>query len=194
MVESQHRMLTGPLGLTHVHAVMGISMGGMQTFQWVVSYPNFMDRAIPIVGTPRLTPYDTLLWEAERHAIEADAAWKNGDYAQRPAAAMRTVGDIHKLALSTPADYVRQNSGKDMRAVLAADEKATLDGMDTNDWYRQLEAMLGHDIFRAFQGNAARAAAAVKARVTVVVATQDHMVNPIPAMEFARALKAPVVE
>jgi homoserine O-acetyltransferase len=146
------------------------------------------------VGTPKLAPYDTLLWESERHAIEADAAWKNGDYAQRPVAAMRTVGDIHKLALSTPADYVKNNRGKDMRTILAADEKATLDSMDTNDWYRQLEAMLGHDIFRAFQGDAARAAATVKARVTIIVASQDHMVNPIPAIEFARVLKAPVVE
>jgi homoserine O-acetyltransferase len=194
MVESQHRLLTGPLGLNHLRAVMGISMGGMQTFQWMVAYPDFLDRAIPIVGTPRLTPYDTLLWEAERHAIEADAAWKNGDYAQRPAAAMRTVSDIHELALSTPAHYVEQYRGKEMRAVLAADEKATLDGMDTNDWYRQLEAMLGHDIFRAFQGDAARAAATVKARVTVIVAAQDHMVNPLPARDFARALKATIVE
>ena len=95
MVESQHQMLTKTLGLTHVHAVMGISMGGMQTFQWMVAYPDFLDRAVPIVGTPRMTPYDTLLWEAERHAIEADAAWKNGEYTQRPAAAMRTVSDIH---------------------------------------------------------------------------------------------------
>jgi homoserine O-acetyltransferase/O-succinyltransferase len=194
MVESQHRLLTGPLGLPHVHAVMGISMGGMQTFQWMLTYPDFLDRAIPIVGTPKLTPYDTLLWEAERHAIEADAAWKNGKYTQRPAAAMRTVGDIHKLALSTPADYVTKNRGKDMPTILAADEKATLDSMDTNDWYRQLEAMLGHDIFRAFQGDPARAAAAVKARVTVIVATQDHMVNPLPAMEFGRVLKAQIVE
>jgi homoserine O-acetyltransferase len=194
MVESQHRLLTGSLGLNHVHAVMGISMGGTQTFQWMVAYPDFLDRAVPIVGTPRLTPYDTLLWEAERHAIEADAAWKNGEYAQRPTAAMRTVSDIHKLALSTPADYVRQNRDKEMRLVLAADEKATLDGMDTNDWYRQLEAMLAHDIFRVFKGDAGRAAALVKARVTVIVAAQDHMVNPLPAKEFGQTLKATIVE
>jgi homoserine O-acetyltransferase len=194
MVESQHRLLTGPLGLTHVHAVMGISMGGMQTFQWMVAYPDFMDRAIPIVGTPRLTPYDTLLWEAERHAIEADAAWKNGEYTQRPVAAMRTVSDIHKLALSTPINYVHLNQTRDMRTVLAADEKSTLELMDTNDWYRQLEAMLGHDIFRQFGGDAGRAAAAVKARVTVIVSAQDHMVNPIPATEFGRPLKATIVE
>jgi homoserine O-acetyltransferase len=194
MVESQHRLLTGHLHLAHLRAVLGISMGGMQTFQWMLSYPDFMDRAIPIVGTPKLTPYDLLLWEAERHAIEADAEWKHGDYAQRPVAAMRAVSDIHNLALSTPERYIEVNRGKPFAEMLAAAEESTLEGCDTNDWYRQLEAMLAQDVFRTFGGDAARAGNAVKARVTVVVATRDHMVNPQPALAFARTLHAAIVE
>jgi homoserine O-acetyltransferase/O-succinyltransferase len=194
MVESQHRLVTEVLHLNHLRAVMGISMGGMQTFEWMAAYPDFMDRAIPMVGSPRLMPFDVLLWQAEIHAIEADANWKNGDYTARPAAAMRTVSDIHNLALATPAYYGRQNAGKDMSAVLAAAEKAALDQADPNDYYRQLQAMLGHDVFRKFGGDPKRAAAAVKARVTVIVATQDHMVNPGPALEFAGLLKASIVQ
>jgi homoserine O-acetyltransferase len=194
MVESQHRLATEVLHLNHLRAVMGISMGGMQTFEWMVAYPDFMDRAIPIVGSPRLMPFDVLLWQSEIHAIEADPNWKNGDYTQRPAAAMRTVSDISHLALTTPAKYGRDNAGKDMSAVLAADAKTQLDAVDTNDHYRQLQAMLGHDIFRRFGGDPKRAAAAIKARVTAIIATQDHMVNPGPAREFAGALKATVVE
>jgi homoserine acetyltransferase len=34
MVESQHRLLTEVLGITQLHAVMGISMGGMQAIEW----------------------------------------------------------------------------------------------------------------------------------------------------------------
>ena len=194
MVESQYRLSTEVLGLKHLHAVLGISMGGMQTFQWMAAHPDFLDRAVPIVGSPKLTPYDLLLWQAEVHAIEADANWNGGDYTTRPVAAMRTVSDIHNLALSTPANYVRQNRGKDFDAVLAAAEKATIEGMDTNDWYRQLQAMIGHDIFRPFGGDPVRAAAAVKAKVTVIVAANDHMVNPLPALEFARQLHAVTIE
>ena len=194
MVESQHRLATEVLHLNHLRAVMGISMGGMQTFEWMTRYPDFMDRAIPIVGSPRLMPFDVLLWQAEIHAIEADPNWKHGDYTGRPAAAMRTVSDISNLALTTPAWYGRQNAGKDMSAVLASAGKAQLDQVDTNDHYRQLQAMLGQDVFRRFGGDPKRAAKAIKAGVTVIVATQDHMVNPGPAREFAGVLKAPIVE
>jgi homoserine O-acetyltransferase/O-succinyltransferase len=194
MVESQHRLLTEHLHLNHVHAVIGISMGGMQTFQWILAYPDFMDRAVPIVGTPRLTPYDLLLWEAEKHAIEEAAEWKNGDYTERPAKAMATVSDIHNLALSTPEHYIELNPGGNFSEKLAAAEDDTLRGFDTNNWYRQLQAMIGQDIYHAFGDDPERAAGAVKAKTTVVVATRDHMVNPQPALEFARLIHADVVQ
>ena len=51
------------LEIDHLYAVTGISMGGMQTYQWMASYPAFFDKAIPIVGTPKLSIYDGLSYE-----------------------------------------------------------------------------------------------------------------------------------
>src|SRR5271169_3624841 len=56
MVETQHELLTRVFGIHHLKAVMGISMGGMQTFRCIVAYPDCMDKRIPIVGSPRLAP------------------------------------------------------------------------------------------------------------------------------------------
>ena len=53
MVESQFRLVTEHLKLDHLLAVSGASMGGMQTLQWGVSHPDFMDALID--GDPSAT-------------------------------------------------------------------------------------------------------------------------------------------
>ncbi len=103
MVNSQHQMLTQTLHINHLKAVMGISMGGMQTFQWMVSYPDFIDKAIPIVGSPRLAPFDLLLWQTENAAITNDPVWNHGDYTEQPALTLLT--GLEGLAIGTPDKF-----------------------------------------------------------------------------------------
>ncbi len=194
MVNAEYKLATERLGLKHLRAVIGISMGGMQTFQWMVSYPEFMDKAIPVVGSPKLTSYDLLLWTAEEHAIEADAAWNHGDYASMPVAGMRTAMDIHILNLTTPAYRVAQTPPDKFPAFLAQSEQDLMKSFDANDWIRQLQAMMAQDVSKPFAGSMEKAAAAVRAQVLVIPATQDHMVNPTPALNFARLLHAQTLE
>ena len=49
MVESQYRLLKEKFCLDHVVAVIGPSMGGMQTLQWGASHPDYMDALVAIV-------------------------------------------------------------------------------------------------------------------------------------------------
>jgi len=84
MVRAQYRLATETLHLKHLHAVVGISMGGMQTFEWMVDYPDFMDVAIPIVGSTRMTSYDLLFWNLEDELIRSDPGWHDGDYEKPP--------------------------------------------------------------------------------------------------------------
>lgn len=100
MVNSQHALLTRELHFTYVKAVMGISMGGLQTFQWMVSYPDFMDKAIAITGSPRPAPSDLFLFYALLHALDQADDLSPGS--QAAVAAMRTVAAIVNFANATP--------------------------------------------------------------------------------------------
>lgn len=194
MVNAEYRLVTERLGLKHLHAVMGVSMGGFQTFEWLVAYPDFMDKAIPIVGTPRKSASDLLLSTAEEHAIESDPEWNNGNYTSTPAAGMRLVADIHTMNLRTP-EYLATHVPPDQFAeFLARAEKETVNGFDANDWLRQLQASKRQDISRHFGGSMEKAAAAVRAQVLIIVATQDHMVNPAAPLAFAKLIHAQTLE
>ena len=194
MVNAEHQLVEKVLNIPHLRGVIGISMGGMQTFQWIVAYPGFMDRAIPIVGSPKLTSYDLLLWQAGIHAIQADVNWKGGDYTSPPEAGLRTLADIDGLAIETPSYRVRETKPEDFKKFIEKSEHDTIHGFDANNWIRQASAMMGHDVSRPFGGDMRKAAASVKARVLVIVGLQDHMVNPQPALAFARLLQAHTLE
>lgn len=185
MVNSQHYLATGKLGITHVWAVMGISMGGMQAFQWMVAYPDFMDRVIPIVGSPRLCTSDVLLWSAEAAAIRSDKDWKGGEYLSPPT--LRAARLMHQYALETPAYRNLKTRPESARAFLE-ETAGKPERMDANDWLRQLEAMLSQDIYRPFGGSVEAATRSVRAKVLIVAATQDHMVAPDEALRFAETL------
>ena len=52
MVELQHRLIADELHVSHLHVVMGTSMGGMQTWMWGERYPQMMDALVPLASLP----------------------------------------------------------------------------------------------------------------------------------------------
>jgi homoserine O-acetyltransferase len=186
MVNTQHEVLTKVLYLNHLQAVIGISMGGMQTFQWMVSYPDFMDKAIPIVGSPQLAPYDLILWQAQVDTIMNDRGWNKGNYSQNPARAAEA--EFGALVLTTPENYNKHMTRRQVFEELEKQKKQT--GFDANDKIRQAQAMIALDVTEPFAGSMERAAAAVKARVFVIVARLDHVVTPGPAIAFAGLIRS----
>jgi homoserine O-acetyltransferase len=194
MVESEHRLSTEVLHLSHLRAVMGISMGGMQTFEWAAAYPNFMDLAIPMAGSPQSTSFDKLLWTAQIDAIELDPAWNHGHPTGPLSRGFALSGEIGSMNLTSPADRVAHTSSQDFDAFLAKLRKdAKGDGGTASDQIRQRQAIIALDIPSEFGMTLGQLAKHVRAKFLVVVSPQDHMVNPTPALDFATANGAPVV-
>ena len=79
MVQAQRRLIDH-LGIKKLLAVVGGSMGGMQVLQWMVSYPERIQAAIPIATTMKHTPQQIAFNEVGRQAVMADPDWRNGDY------------------------------------------------------------------------------------------------------------------
>src|SRR6202522_1731900 len=83
-VEAVHRLLTEELKVPHLKAVIGFSMGAQQAFQWAVSYPDFMDRAVATSGTAKTYGHGTVRLESEITAITTDETFHGGDYTAEP--------------------------------------------------------------------------------------------------------------
>ncbi len=194
MVESEHRLALEILHLSHLHAVMGISMGGMQTFEWAAAHPDFMDVAISMAGSPQSTSFDKLLWTAEIDAIELDPAWNHANPTGPLSRGFALSEEIDSMNLTSPADRVAHTSPKDFYAFLAELRKnAKGDGGTASDRIRQRQAIIALDIPDEFGITLAQLAKRVRTQFLVIVSPQDHMVNSTPALEFAAANGAPVL-
>jgi len=189
MVTSQYQLLTTKFGIKHLHAVMGISMGGFQTFQWAVSYPDFMNHLIAIVATPQPSSYDLVEWSIMRSIIEADTAFHGGRYKVNPIIATGTL--YTQLNSMTPPAIIKGMSRSAALAYMKYTETAKVH--DWNDTYYQLKALLDHDIAKPYSGSLAEAAKQVKAKMTIIVEQQDHLCNPQPATEFSKLLPAKLI-
>ncbi|MBI4876843.1 MAG: alpha/beta fold hydrolase [Acidobacteria bacterium] len=190
MVNTQRRLVTEVFGIKQLHAVAGISMGGMQAFEWAVSYPKAMERAIPIVGTPRLASTDLLLWTAEMRAIQEHRDYRGGNYDRPPD--LQALSLIHAYALTTPR-YRAERTSRDQFPAYLKEALGRNAGFDANDRIRQLEAMLAHDVAAPYNGSLARAAIEVRAAMLIIVAGRDHMVNSAPAIEFSKLIRTPAI-
>jgi homoserine O-acetyltransferase len=194
MVESEHRLATEVLHLTHLHAVMGISMGGMQTFEWVVAYPDFMDVGVPMAGSPQSTSYDQLLWTTQMDALRLDPEWKSGLGTQPMSAGFAVYNEIGNMNVTSPAFRVAKTSPRDFDKFIEKTRKEnTINAATACDSIRQREAINALDIPGEFGETMEQAAKGVHAKLLVVISPEDHMVNPTPALAFAGMMGAPVV-
>jgi len=177
MVNSQYDLLVNHLGIEHVHIIMGISLGGTQTFEWLVAYPEFMDKAIPITGTPKPSFYDIHF-----NKIQLDLLEEAGSNEKRLDFANKKAYDIFKLNIRTPSYITRTQSLESPRM------------LRPGDYLANLRAIIQHDIYSSSKRNLDVIKDVIKAEVLVIVSQQDHIVSPVNPITFAKVLNYELLE
>ena len=94
-VACQHRLLTEHLGVRRLALILGWSMAGMQAFQWAAQYPDMVEAILPYCGSARCSPINHAFLDGPKAALQADAAWCEGDYSTPPEKGLRAFARVY---------------------------------------------------------------------------------------------------
>ena len=197
MVQSQYRLLKDKLGIDHVVAVVGPSMGGMQALQWGVSYPEFMDSLVALVPLARTPAWSVVIVDASRKAIMLDPAWKSGEYTSPPVEGIRLFRDIVGFASARTPELYRYQFPKplDVLPWLKTQEDPLINIFDANDYIYQTWAYESHDVSMTpgMNGDYVKALRAIKAKTLIMTGTKDLLNpewEPLEAAKYIRDVRS----
>ncbi|HEX8244433.1 MAG TPA: alpha/beta fold hydrolase [Longimicrobium sp.] len=146
MVHAQYRLVTEGLHVDHLRLVMGTSMGGMHTWVWGYTHPDFMDALMPLASAPvQIAGRNRMMRRMIAAAIRGDPEWRGGEYAAQP----RGLADaVHVLMLMTSAPLQQQKAAPTRDAadsLLAASVARYVRTLDANDMLYAFDASRDYD-------------------------------------------------
>src|SRR6185312_9266735 len=147
MVTAEHAIVRQALGVQQLRLVMGTSMGCMHSFMYAEMFPDGARAAMPLACQALPLGGRNRLWRKMAvDAIEADPAWKDGDYASEPMLGLRGAENLLILAGSAPWPMqIAMPRGEQVDAWYAQQLPQRLKGLDANDLIYQLEASRTYD-------------------------------------------------
>ena len=215
-VDAQARLLDA-MGIQTLAAVMGGSLGGMQTLSWTLQYPERVRHAVVVASAPNLTAENIAFNEVARRAIVTDPDFHGGHYLRegtlprRGLRIARMIGHITYLS----DDVMNEKFGRSLRSNDADDPTSAAEQAyrySTQDVEFQIESYLRYqgdkfseyfdantyllitraldyfDPARAFDGNLTAALARAQARFFLVSFTTDWRFSPARSREIVKAL------
>ncbi|PYE14799.1 homoserine O-acetyltransferase [Paraburkholderia silvatlantica] len=145
IVDLQHKLVTETLGIGHLHAILGMSMGGMNAWQWAETYPDMMDGVMPVVSLPITVSGRNLLWRRMViDAIRTDPDWKSGDYTQTPGGWVDGFRVLRMMIDSAPALQQEIPDGAAADKFLAT-TRLQAEHVDPNDILYSLKSSFNYD-------------------------------------------------
>ena len=203
-VSAQAR-LAERLGIERFAAVMGGSLGAMQSLQWTISFPEKLRHAVVIACAPNLSAQNIAFNEVARQAIITDPDFHGGDYyehagkPQRGLRVARMVGHITYLSDDEmAAKFGRQlKNGKlgygfdtefQIESYLRYQADKFSEYFDANTYLRITKALDYFDPAFEHGGSLTRALNVARAAFLVISFTTDWRFAPERSREIVKAL------
>lgn len=180
IVELQHHVIHDTLGIQRLHAIVGISMGGMNAWQWAEQYPDEVEGIMPIVANPVRVAGRNLLWRRwVSHQIRNDIEWKNGNYDSAPRGWTESFPIFRMLLDGVPH---LQATIPDVSAAdgFVREASAQAASLDANDILYSLEASTDYDPESKLES--------VRAKVFALNFSDDEF-NPVSLHLLERLMK-----
>jgi len=154
-VNAQARLLDA-LGIQTLAAVMGGSLGGMQTLSWTLQYPDRVRHALVIASAPNLTAENIAFNEVARRAIVTDPDFHGGHFYQhgtvpkRGLRIARMIGHITYLS----DDVMNEKFGRQLRDAVLAQANNTAADLDARDYkYSTQDVEFQIESYLRYQGD-----------------------------------------
>ena len=190
-MKAEYRLVTEALGIPHLLAVTGISLGGMHSVQFAVSYPDFMDGIFPIVGGVSMTTQGFFFGSWMGSIIESCAGWNGGNYDENPKACASNA-----LSVLIPYFYTREWWEQYIDTPEAYQKWRNtwgdyyLDIQDARDLYYMLMAFgrgwVGDT--PGFNGDLNAVLRSIKAKTRFIVSPQDQFFPPANIEALVKAI------
>ncbi|THD61465.1 alpha/beta fold hydrolase [Phenylobacterium sp.] len=147
MVEAEHAIVRGALGVQQLRLVMGTSMGCMHSFMYAEMYPDEARAAMPLACQAVELAGRNRLWrEMAVTSIEADPAWQGGEYKDEPQLGLRGAENLLIIAgASAWPMQIEMPKGEQVNAWYAQQLPQRLKGAEANDLIYQLQASRDYD-------------------------------------------------
>lgn len=146
MVAAQYRLLTEGLGVRHLRLLIGNSMGGMETWLWGETYPDFMDGLVPMASQPgAMSGRNWMMRRMVIDAIRTDPDWHNGDYKVQPRAIQFANVFFGIATNGGTLAYQKMGATREEADKLVDDRLAAPFTADANDFLYQFDASRDYD-------------------------------------------------
>jgi homoserine O-acetyltransferase len=201
------RHLIDRLGIDHLFAVAGGSMGAMQALQWAVDFPERVGAVLFLASTARSSAQSIAFNEIGRQAIYADPNWNHGDYygGPKPAAGLavaRMVGHVTYMSeYSLEQKFGRTHHSGNGLVYSFATEFAVesylhyqgekfVNRFDANSYLYITKALDYYDLAADFGGSLEAAIRRTQCRFFVLTISSDWLYPPEQGLELVRAIQA----